>query len=221
MTTRRGTLANITNLVESAGPARRVKRSDAEECMNPRASVARASLAPRPSLHTPRPSLHTPRPSLQTPRPSLLPASGRPSLNQSIRGRTNTSTVGNAKKDPRDWRDKGFVVICQKRLMKYLVEWGYPHGIGPRTLSSPSNKEFLQMFQFLYLRIDPSYKFSSKPEDEVLPLLASLHYPSKISKVRTNEKQWQMSLTLTLWSHNSRVRSSRPALRMCGPRSWA
>lgn len=190
MGSRRGTLANITNVVGTPGrlPGSRPKpemdrfEGQVDAMKPPRASVA---MAPRAS-YAPRPSIQTPRASIQTPRASLLQSGARPSLNQSIRSRMNTSTTvggGHPRKDPRDWRDKGFVVTCQKRLMKYLSEWGFSYAIGPKTLSSPSNKEFIQMFQFLYLRFDPSYKFGAKPEDEVLPILASLQYPFKIAKV--------------------------------------
>jgi kinetochore protein NDC80 len=130
----------------------------------------------------PRPSL-VPRASIQNPRASLIPSS-RPSLNQSGIRRLNASmAVGGPKKDPRDWKDKGFVVTCQKRLMKFFSESGFPYALGPKTLTSPSNKEFFQMFQFLYQRFDPSYKFGAKPDDEILPLLTGLNYPFKITKV--------------------------------------
>lgn len=195
MGSRRGTLANVTNLLGTPGrlPMRVAKGSEGGdggmEVLKPpapRPSISRASIAPRASIS----------------RASLVPNQGRPSLNLSIRGMgrsMNSSTVGGGapRKDPRDWRDKGFVVTCQKRMLKYLSEWGFPYGIGPKTLTSPSNKEFIQMFQFLYLRIDPSYKFGAKPEDEVLPILASLQYPFKIAKVRVRSFRLQVCKRLT------------------------
>lgn len=155
------------------GPPARTKPGEGgADKPNPRSTL---SGLPRPSL--------VPRASIQNPRASLIP-SARPSLNQSGIRRLNASSmaVGGQKKDPRDWKDKGFVVTCQKRLMKFFSESGFPYALGPKTLTSPSNKEFFQMFQFLYQRFDPSYKFGAKPEDEILPLLTGLNYPFKITK---------------------------------------
>jgi SMC interacting uncharacterized protein involved in chromosome segregation len=135
--------------------------------------------------------------------------------------------VGGQKKDPRDWKDKGFVVTCQKRLMKFFSESGFPYALGPKTLTSPSNKEFFQMFQFLYQRFDPSYKFGAKPEDEILPLLTGLNYPFKITKVPHLFASSSESVWLWCWPNNRRLDgSSRTRLSLqerltCGLRSWA
>lgn len=69
-----------------------------------------------------------------------------------------------------------------KLLISFVIERGYEHPISPKMLTSPSSKDFQLLFLFLVRRIDPTYAFIKRFEDEVPPLLRALGYPFSISK---------------------------------------
>ena len=73
-----------------------------------------------------------------------------------------------------------------------------------KSLSSPTQKEFNVMFQWLYKRIDPGYRFMKSMDAEIPPLLTQLHYPfeksitkSQIAAVGGNN--WHTFLGLLHW----------------------
>ena len=73
-----------------------------------------------------------------------------------------------------------------------------------KSLSSPTQKEFNVMFQWLYKRIDPGYRFMKSMDAEIPPLLKQLHYPfeksitkSQIAAVGGNN--WHTFLGLLHW----------------------
>lgn len=73
-------------------------------------------------------------------------------------------------KDPRPLNDKTYMANCIRSLIKFLTESGFNQPIAPKTLASPSVKDFLRIFQFLYSQIDPHFPFGAKFEDEI-PML--------------------------------------------------
>lgn len=84
--------------------------------------------------------------------------------------------------DPRPLNDRSYMQNSAKQLISFVIERGYEHPISPKMLTSPSSKDFQLLFLFLVRRIDPTYAFIKRFEDEVPQLLRALAYPFSISK---------------------------------------
>eukprot|EP00041_Stephanoeca_diplocostata_P016672 m.329238 g.329238 ORF g.329238 m.329238 type:complete len:689 (-) comp20443_c0_seq3:157-2223(-) len=85
---------------------------------------------------------------------------GRSSVGSMSRRSSIHSTV-TAVSDPRPLSDPGFRNACIRNLIQYLTANGYGHPISPKLLTSPSDKDFFRIFQFLYHKVDPNFKFES------------------------------------------------------------
>ncbi|MBN3296072.1 NDC80 protein, partial [Amia calva] len=86
-------------------------------------------------------------------------------------------------KDPRPLHDKAFVQQCIKQLWEFLSENGFPNSVTIKSLQSPSTKEFLKIFAFIYSFLDPTFQMpTSKIEEEVPRVLRDLGYPFALSK---------------------------------------
>ena len=141
------------------------------------------------------------RPSMGAPARKSL--QGRPSLV----GPARTSTGGNnpaaprrmtmcpksflRPDEPRDVKSVAFRNSAIERIIEFLVTHGYEHQISPKQLgnggSGPSNKDFAQIFVFLYRQLDTHYKYPKdvkdfKLEDEVPAIFKMLRYPVAITK---------------------------------------
>lgn len=86
------------------------------------------------------------------------------------------------KSDPRPLGDKNFQNDCIRTVITYLSTHGYPAAVSPKTLASPTGKDFTLIAQFLFQRFDPSMKQFGKMEDEVQGFFKRLNYPFQISK---------------------------------------
>lgn len=73
------------------------------------------------------------------------------------------------------------------------------------SLKSPSQKEFTNIFQWLYRRIDPGYRFQKGVDTEVPPILKQLRYPFawQITKSQLgavgSQTSWPVFLGLLHW----------------------
>ncbi|KAG7492367.1 hypothetical protein MATL_G00013450 [Megalops atlanticus] len=86
-------------------------------------------------------------------------------------------------KDPRPLHDKPFVQQCIKQLCEFLSERGFPGTMSVKCLQSPSTKEFLKIFEFIYSLLDPTFQLpTSKIEEEIPRMLRDLGYPFALSK---------------------------------------
>ncbi|XP_027531560.1 kinetochore protein NDC80 homolog [Neopelma chrysocephalum] len=86
-------------------------------------------------------------------------------------------------KDPRPLQDKAFIQQCIKQLCEFLVENGYAHNVSMKSLQSPSVKDFLKIFTFIYGFLCPSYELpDSKFEEEIPKIFKELGYPFALSK---------------------------------------
>lgn len=80
-------------------------------------------------------------------------------------------------KDPRPLRDRGFQMETIKNLIAFLAKSSYPYPLSQKLLVAPSARDFQSIFKFIYSQIDPTYEWSKKFEEEVLPVMKALRYP--------------------------------------------
>uniref|UniRef100_UPI0037E8B14C kinetochore protein NDC80 homolog n=1 Tax=Semicossyphus pulcher TaxID=241346 RepID=UPI0037E8B14C len=107
-------------------------------------------------------------------------------------------------KDARPLHDKSFVQQCIRQLHEFLTEQGYPGTLVAKTLQSPSTKEFVKMFEFIYCQLDPTFEMpNSKVEEEVPAILKSLRYPFVLSKCSMYSvgapHTWPQALGALMW----------------------
>ncbi|CAB1423580.1 unnamed protein product [Pleuronectes platessa] len=107
-------------------------------------------------------------------------------------------------KDARPLHDKAYVQQCIRTLHEYLMEQGYPGTLSPKTLTSPSTKEFVKIFEFVYRQLDPTFEMpNSKVEEEVPAILKALKYPFVLSKSSMYSvgapHTWPQALGALMW----------------------
>ncbi|XP_051826344.1 kinetochore protein NDC80 homolog [Antechinus flavipes] len=86
-------------------------------------------------------------------------------------------------KDPRPLNDKAFIQQCIRQLCEFLIENGYAYSVSMKSLQSPSIKDFLKIFTFIFGFLSPSYELpDSKFEEEVPRILKDLGYPFTLPK---------------------------------------
>ncbi|NXF09680.1 NDC80 protein, partial [Smithornis capensis] len=86
-------------------------------------------------------------------------------------------------KDPRPLQEKAYIQQCIKQLCEFLVENAYAHNVSMKSLQSPSVKDFLKIFTFIYGFVCPSYELrDSKFEEEIPKIFKELGYPFPLSK---------------------------------------
>ncbi|OMP84426.1 putative kinetochore protein ndc80, partial [Diplodia seriata] len=110
--------------------------------------------------------------------------------------------------DPRRLKDPSVRAQMAHELSEYLTrnnfEMDMKHSLTHKSFTSPTQKDFNCMFQWLYHRIDPSYRFQKNIDQEVPPLLKQMRYPfeksimkSQIAAVGGNN--WSTFLGLLHW----------------------
>ncbi|KAF2236752.1 hypothetical protein EV356DRAFT_522147 [Viridothelium virens] len=115
---------------------------------------------------------------------------------------------GGVPQDPRRLRDGSVRAQMAQELMEYLTthnfEMEMKHSLTHKTMTSPTQKDFNYMFQWLYHRVDPAYRFQKNIDTEVPPLLKQMRYPfeksimkSQIAAVGGNN--WYTFLGLLHW----------------------
>uniref|UniRef100_A0A4W4EXV4 Kinetochore protein NDC80 n=2 Tax=Electrophorus electricus TaxID=8005 RepID=A0A4W4EXV4_ELEEL len=107
-------------------------------------------------------------------------------------------------KDPRPLHDKAFVQQCIKQLCEFLGDHGFPGTISVKALQSPSTKEFLKIFEFIYSLLDPTFQMpTSKVEEEIPRMLRDLGYLFPLSKSSMYSigapHTWPQALGALLW----------------------
>src|SRR5690348_2328750 len=78
------------------------------------------------------------------------------------------------------------------------------HTLSQNIIKSPTQKDFNYMFQWLYHRIDPSYRFQKNIDQEVPPLLKLIRYPYEKSITKSQiaavgGQNWSTFLGLLHW----------------------
>ncbi|KAI1380293.1 HEC/Ndc80p family-domain-containing protein [Hypoxylon crocopeplum] len=111
-------------------------------------------------------------------------------------------------RDPRPLKDRSFQARIGQELLDYLSQHNFEmemkHTLSHNIIKSPTQKDFNYMFQWIYHRIDPSYRFQKNIDQEVPPILKQLRYPyeksitkSQISAV--GGQNWSTFLGLLHW----------------------
>lgn len=78
------------------------------------------------------------------------------------------------------------------------------HSLGQNTLRSPTQKDFNYIFQWLYHRVDPGYRFMKSMDAEVPPILKQLRYPyekgiTKSQITAVGGQNWPTFLAMLHW----------------------
>ncbi len=111
-------------------------------------------------------------------------------------------------KDPRPLKDRGYQVRISQELSDYLThnnfELEMKHSLTPNALKSPTQKDFNCIFQWLYRRIDPGYRFQKDMATEVPPILKQLRYPYEKSITKSQiaavgGQNWSTFLGMLHW----------------------
>ncbi|CAN6667213.1 kinetochore protein Ndc80p [Trichomonascus vanleenenianus] len=143
---------------------------------------------------------------------SSLRGSSRPSsfgVGLSTPGMYSTSVGTASTRDPRPLRDREYLASISQHIFQYLTENGFEiatkHQFSMKTLKMPTQKDFVLIFQFLYRKLDPGYRFTRSMDVEVYNLMRSIHYPyvdsinkSAITAVGGNNV-WPTFLGLLYW----------------------
>ena len=110
-------------------------------------------------------------------------------------------------KDPRATRDKSVKEAYMYKIIDYLVATGYDGTPTVRTLSTPTQKEFVSIFQHLYRAFDPNFRFENpkKMDEDVLNCIKTIRYPfadaiprSQLSSVGAPHS-WPNILAMLAW----------------------
>jgi kinetochore protein NDC80 len=111
-------------------------------------------------------------------------------------------------RDPRPLKDRSYQNRLGQELLEYLAAHNFEmemnHKLSDNFTKSPTQKDFNYLFQWLYHRIDPSYRFQKNIEQEVPPLLKQLRYPYERSITKSQiaavgGQNWSTFLGLLHW----------------------
>lgn len=111
-------------------------------------------------------------------------------------------------RDPRPLKDRSFQARIGQELLDYLVQNNFEmemkHNLSQNIMKSPTQKDFNYLFQWLYHRIDPAYRFQKNIDQEVPPILKQLRYPFERSITKSQiaavgGQNWSTFLGLLHW----------------------
>ncbi|ETI25361.1 hypothetical protein G647_02133 [Cladophialophora carrionii CBS 160.54] len=134
------------------------------------------------------------------------PAGHAPAVHQSFF--SQPPPAAGAPKDPRPLRDGSYRARLSQELLDYLTQNNFElemkHSLTQNSVKSPTQKDFTFMFQWLYRRIDPGYKFQKSIDVEVPPIMKQLRYPyerdiTKSHLVAVGGQNWPRFLGLLHW----------------------
>ncbi|ODQ47393.1 hypothetical protein PICMEDRAFT_10390 [Pichia membranifaciens NRRL Y-2026] len=141
-------------------------------------------------------------------RESVLPPSSASGNRYETPAPAHRPSAYSKPQDPRPLRSHRFQSEVQDELYNYLstkkfdIEMKQP--LTPKTLKTPTQKEFVLIFQWLYKKLDPGFKFNKSIEQDVYTLLKFLDYPyldtinkSQISAV--GGSNWPVFLGMLHW----------------------
>ncbi|KAJ1901969.1 kinetochore-associated Ndc80 complex subunit ndc80 [Kickxella alabastrina] len=138
-------------------------------------------------------------------RVTVFASARRVTMNIAVPG--TVSRNGGGVKDPRPIKERAYQAKAQQRIISFLSTHGYQGILTPKTLATPTVKEFQTIFRFLYAQLDPRYVYGyqKKFEDDALHILRGIHYPyvGNISKSHIysagSMSTWPGLLAMLLW----------------------
>ncbi|KAK5016305.1 kinetochore-associated Ndc80 complex subunit ndc80 [Cryomyces antarcticus] len=110
--------------------------------------------------------------------------------------------------DPRRLKESSVRQQMGQELLEYLTQYNFEmemkHSLTHKTMTSPTQKDFNQMFVWLYHRIDPAFRFQKAIDAEIPPLLKQLRYPfeksiTKSQLAAVGGNNWHTFLGLLHW----------------------
>ena len=112
-----------------------------------------------------------------------------------------------AARDGRPVKTAAFQASCRENIEQFCRTQRCPIAINDRTLHSPTQKDFLQIFRWLISEfLDPSFQWGLKaPTEEILYILGDLRYPGvgNISKTALaapgSASNWGTLLAMLNW----------------------
>jgi kinetochore protein NDC80 len=111
-------------------------------------------------------------------------------------------------RDPRPLKDRAYQAKIGQEILDYLAQKGFEmemhYTLSPNSMKSPTQKDFNYMFQWLYHRVDPSYRFQKNIDQEVPPILKQLRYPFERSITKSQiaavgGQNWSTFLGMLHW----------------------
>ncbi|KAL2755883.1 hypothetical protein ACRALDRAFT_1050833 [Sodiomyces alcalophilus JCM 7366] len=171
-------------------------------------SVKRTSVRDPKSTFTPGPQ--STRASIDADRRSSVYRS-RPSTNGPMSHQSffqQAPQPAGVPRDPRPLRDRSYQARIGQELLDYLAQNNFEmqmkHVLSQNIIKSPTQKDFNYMFQWLYHRIDPSYRFQKNIDQEVPPILKQLRYPYERSITKSQiaavgGQNWSTFLGVLHW----------------------
>ncbi|KAL6718939.1 kinetochore-associated Ndc80 complex subunit ndc80 [Lecanora helva] len=193
-----------TNLADLGRPST-VQRSSSNLSSNG-ASAGRMSYAP--SAMTPATQQHSMNGSQSMQRRSSVfsrPSSGGMGHQSFF---TQAPAPASARGDPRPWKDPNYRNKVGQELLDYLTrnnfELEMKRSLNQKSMTSPTQKDFEAIFQWLYRRIDPGYRFMKSIDFEGPFILKQLRYPfeNKVSKSQwaaVGGQNWSSFLGMLQW----------------------
>ncbi len=121
---------------------------------------------------------------------------------------TQAPAPASARGDPRPWRDPNYRNKVGQDLLDYLTrnnfELEMKRSLSQKSMTSPTQKDFEAIFQWLYRRIDPAYRFMKAIDFEGPAILKQLRYPfaDKVSKSQwaaVGGQNWSSFLGMLQW----------------------
>ncbi|EPE05120.1 hec ndc80p family protein [Ophiostoma piceae UAMH 11346] len=86
-----------------------------------------------------------------------------------------------ALRDPRPLKDRSYLARIGQEVVEYMTQHNFElemsHTLSQNVIKSPTQKDFVYMFQWLYRRIDPHYRFQKSIDQEVPTLMKQIRYP--------------------------------------------
>ncbi|KAI4126494.1 MAG: hypothetical protein LQ338_003713 [Usnochroma carphineum] len=195
-----------TNLADLGRPST-VQRTSSSNIFGNVASAPRMSYAPGAMTPANQSSALNVSQSLQR-RSSVFsrPSSTGPMGHQSFF--TQAPIPAGVPRDPRPLKDRSYQAKIGQELLDYLTQNNFEmemkHSLGQNTLKSPTQKDFNFIFQWLYHRIDPAYRFQKNIDAEVPPILKQLRYPYEKSITKSQiaavgGQNWASFLGMLHW----------------------
>ena len=121
---------------------------------------------------------------------------------------TQAPAPASARGDPRPWRDPNYRNKVGQDLLDYLTRNNFEletkRSLNQKSMTSPTQKDFEAIFQWLYRRIDPAYRFMKGIDFEGPAILKQLRYPfeNKVSKSQwaaVGGQNWSSFLGMLQW----------------------